>query len=62
MNKLLKLHPFILFIFITGCYNSLTTPPSEITGAQISGLQYQHLIVEKISIRSTNDEINFRKP
>ena len=53
MNKLLKLHPFILFIFITGCYNS-PTPPSEITGAQISGLQYQQFDCETL-----NDEINF---
>ena len=53
MNKLIKLHPFLLFIFITGCYNS-PTPPSEITGAQISGLQYQQFDCETL-----NDEINF---
>ena len=53
MNKLLKLHPFLLFIFITGCYNS-PNPPSEITGAQISGLQYQQFDCETL-----NDEINF---
>lgn len=53
MKKLLKLHPFLLFIFITGCYNS-PTPPSEITGVQISGLQYQQFDCETL-----NDEINF---
>ena len=53
MTKILKLPTFLLFIFITGCYNS-PTPPSEITGAQISGLQYQQFDCETL-----NDEINF---
>ena len=53
MNKLLKLHPFLLFIFITGCYNN-PTPPSEIIGARISLLQY-----ERFGCQELNDEIDF---
>ena len=43
----------ILSLVFIGCYNN-PTPPSEITGAQISGLQYQQFDCETL-----NDEINF---
>ena len=43
----------ILFIVFIGCYNN-PTPPSEITGAQISGLQY-----ERFDCETLNDEIIF---
>ena len=43
----------ILLVVFIGCYNK-PTPPSEITGAQISGLQYQQFDCETL-----NDEINF---
>ena len=43
----------ILFLVFIGCYNS-PTPPSEITGAQISGLQY-----ERFDCETLNDEIIF---
>ena len=53
MNKLLKLHPILLFIFIIGCYNN-PPPPSEIIGARISALQY-----ERFGCQALNDEIDF---
>ena len=43
----------ILFLVFIGCYNN-PTPPSEITGAQISGLQY-----ERFDCETLNDEIIF---
>ena len=43
----------ILFVVFIGCYNN-PTPPSEITGAQISGLQY-----ERFDCETLNDEIIF---
>ena len=43
----------ILSLVFIGCYNN-PTPPSEITGAQISGLRYQQFDCETL-----NDEINF---
>ena len=53
MNKLLKFHPFLLFIFITGCYNN-PTPQSEIFGARISTLQN-----EQLGSKALNNEIDF---
>ena len=43
----------ILLVVFIGCYNK-PTPPSEITGAQISGLQYEQFYCETL-----NDEIIF---
>ena len=43
----------ILSLVFIGCYNN-PTPPSEITGAQISGLQY-----ERFDCDTLNDEIIF---
>ena len=43
----------ILLVVFIGCYNK-PTPPSEITGAQISGLQY-----EQFDCETLNDEIIF---
>ena len=43
----------ILFLVFISCYNN-PTPPSEITGAQISGLQY-----ERFDCDTLNDEIIF---
>ena len=43
----------ILSLVFIGCYNN-PTPPSEITGAQISGIQY-----ERFDCETLNDEIIF---
>ncbi len=53
MKQLLKRHTFLIFVFTISCYNH-PTPPSEITGAQISGLQY-----ERFDCETLNDEIIF---
>ena len=53
MKISLNLQAILLFIFIAGCYNN-PTPPSEIVGAHISGLQYQ-----RFDCQTLNDEINF---
>jgi len=53
MKQLLKRHTFLIFVFNISCYNN-PTPPSEITGAQISGLQY-----ERFDCEILNDEIIF---
>ena len=53
MKQLLKRHTFLIFVFTISCYNN-HTPPSEITGAQISGLQY-----ERFDCETLNDEIIF---